>query len=86
MCMESCGVCLSASAVVTAEVSIIKLSSDKRVLVCVYVYVVYGTYWQIVCVCPSRGQVERKEHSGPTRAALATPIITTALATKHYNV
>ena len=40
--------CLSAA--VKGGVFIIKLSSDKRVLVCVYVCVVYGTYWQVVCV------------------------------------
>ena len=43
--------CLSASTVVIAKVFIIKLNGNKRVLVCVYVTVVYGTYWQVVYVC-----------------------------------
>lgn len=47
----SVGVRLSVSAVVTAKVFIIKLSGDKGVLVCVYVHIVYGTYWQVVCAC-----------------------------------
>lgn len=72
--------CLSSSAVVTAKVFIFKLGSDKRVLVCVFMSVVYGTYWQV-----SRGQVERKEHFGLIPAALMTPIITIALNTKHGN-
>lgn len=38
-------------AMVEGKVFIIKLSGDKRVLLCVYVCVVYGTYWQVVCVC-----------------------------------
>lgn len=56
---ESVGMCLSASALVTAKVFIIELGSDKRVLVWIsfffHVAVVYATYWQV-----SRGQVERK--------------------------
>lgn len=51
---------------------IIKLSSDKRVLVRVYVHVIYGTYWQVVCECPE-GLCRKKEAlQKGTRAALTT--------------
>lgn len=49
-------VCLSATTVLKATVFLIKLSGDKRVLTCVYVCVVYGTYRQVVCVHRERGE------------------------------
>lgn len=70
-------------AMVEGKVFIIKLSGDKRVLLCVYVCVVYGTYWQVVCV--SGGLVEKKGALEGVNSCCSydPPIITTALATKH---
>ena len=72
---------LSASAVVTAKVFIIKLSGDKRVPVCV-LSMVYVTYWQGVC---PEGWWRERDSWGLTWAALMTTIITTPITTKHYN-
>lgn len=57
----SVAVCLSAAAV-TAKVFIIKLSSDKRVLVCVYV----RGLWHLLagCVCVRRAGGEKGRLGG----------------------
>lgn len=75
------GMCLSASALVTAKVFIIELGSDKRVLVWISFF--------FPCVrglCDLLAGVQRaggeKEHFELIPAALTTPIITTALNTK----